>query len=147
MSNTLSRVEDILDATINGTIYSAAPQSRVEEQLIELKEVIEAGGGGGASTLAGLSDVSISSPSYGHQLIWDGTKWVNIKLSTEETGVLIAGETSVTISNAAINAKSTIDIYTDVYGVSPTDVTVSDGSVTLTFEARQTNLDVKVRIS
>lgn len=40
-----SRVEDILKATIDGTSYTAAPGSRVEEQLIELKAIIEQGGG------------------------------------------------------------------------------------------------------
>ncbi|MBP5597345.1 MAG: hypothetical protein J6Y02_18360 [Pseudobutyrivibrio sp.] len=41
-----SRVEGILQATIDGGEYTDIPQSRVEELLIELKEVIEEGGGG-----------------------------------------------------------------------------------------------------
>ena len=48
MSNTpQSRNEAILQATIDGTPYTAPPQSRIEALLIQLKEVIEAGGGGG----------------------------------------------------------------------------------------------------
>lgn len=43
-----SRSEAILQATINGDEYTDYPQSRIEELLIELKEVIEEGGGGGA---------------------------------------------------------------------------------------------------
>ena len=51
MNNTpLSRAEDILQATIDGTPYDEPPQSRVENLLIELKEVIEEGGGGGGGT-------------------------------------------------------------------------------------------------
>lgn len=42
----MSNVEDILQATIDGTEYSGIPQSRVEALLLELKEVIESGGGG-----------------------------------------------------------------------------------------------------
>lgn len=53
------RVEDILEATIDGEPYSELPQSRLEELLLELKEVIEAGGGGGGtSTIAWKPSVS-----------------------------------------------------------------------------------------
>lgn len=45
-----SRAEEILIATINGTEYESLPQSRLEYLLLELKEVIEAGGGGGSTT-------------------------------------------------------------------------------------------------
>ena len=45
----LSRVEDILQSTIDNTEYDKPPQSRVESLLIELKEVIEGGGGGGSA--------------------------------------------------------------------------------------------------
>lgn len=44
-----SRNENILESTINGEEYSEEPKSRIEELLIELKEVIEAGGGGGGT--------------------------------------------------------------------------------------------------
>lgn len=45
-----SREEDILRATIDGTEYTEPPMSRVEELLIELKEAIEEGGGGGTGS-------------------------------------------------------------------------------------------------
>ena len=41
-----SRNEAILKATIEGTEYTDPPQSRIEDLLLELKEVIEEGGGG-----------------------------------------------------------------------------------------------------
>lgn len=50
MGNSESRVEDILQATIDGEPYDVPPQSRVENLLLELKEVIEEGGGGGGTT-------------------------------------------------------------------------------------------------
>lgn len=40
-----SRAEEILIATINGTEYESLPQSRLEYLLLELKGVIEEGGG------------------------------------------------------------------------------------------------------
>lgn len=42
-----SRAEEILFKTINGEPYDGLPQSRIEELLLELKDVIESGGGGG----------------------------------------------------------------------------------------------------
>ena len=49
-----SRNEAILEATINGTEYTDPPQSRIEDLLLQLKAVIEAGGGGGTVTLSQL---------------------------------------------------------------------------------------------
>ena len=66
---------------------------------------------------------------------------------TEVTGTLTAGNTSITLSNAAIETTSTIDVYTDTFGVNPTNISVSSGSVTLTFAVQASNLGVKVRVS
>lgn len=62
------------------------------------------------------------------------------------TGTLTAGDTSITISDESITTDSMIDIYTDVYGVNPSEVTVASGSITLTFDAQETDLSVKVRV-
>lgn len=56
-----SRNEAILEATINDTEYDTAPQSRIEELLLELKAVIESGGGGGEITID--QSLSPSSPN------------------------------------------------------------------------------------
>ena len=64
----------------------------------------------------------------------------------EVTGTLLTGSTSLTLSDASISSTSTLDFFTDVYGVSPTAVSVSTGSVTLTFEAQESDLSVKVRV-
>ena len=66
-------------------------------------------------------------------------------LSNLPTATLSAGSTSVTITDARIKADGLIDIYTDVYGVNPTDVEVSDGSITLNFDAQEVDVQVKVR--
>lgn len=65
---------------------------------------------------------------------------------TEVTGTLLAGATSLTLSDASITLSSTLDFFTDVYGVSPSDVVVSTGSVVLTFEAQASDVSVKVRV-
>lgn len=66
---------------------------------------------------------------------------------TELTGTLAAGNTTITFNNAAIETTSTFDFYTDTFGVNPTAVSVSTGSITLTFEAQSNALGVKVRVS
>ena len=46
---------------------------------VKVMDEITQGGGGGSSTLAGLNDVNISSPTDGQALVYDDTshKWVN----------------------------------------------------------------------
>ena len=50
------------------------------------------------------------------------------------SGLLEAGETTVTINNAHITATSVIDYFGDV---APTSVTIAVGSITLTFLERE----------
>lgn len=71
---------------------------------------------------------------------------VNELKGTELTAVLSAGSTTVTISNTAILTTSTVDIYTDVFGVNPEAVTVTTGQIVLTFPEQENNLNVKVVI-
>ena len=75
------------------------------------------------------------------------TKLANIEMYKEVSGTIAVGGTSITLSDAAITTSSTIDIYTDVFGVNPESVSVSTGSVTITFAAQETALGVKVRVS
>ena len=66
---------------------------------------------------------------------------------TEVSGTLNTGSTSITLSDASITTTSTIDIYTDTFGIQPTNAVVSTGSITLTFLAQASNISVKVRVS
>lgn len=66
---------------------------------------------------------------------------------TELTDTLTSGSTTLTISDASITATSTIDIYTDVFGVQPTNAVVTSGQIVLTFLAQNSDLSVKVRVS
>ena len=71
-----SRTEDILENMLGASNPLPEPQSR-EESL--LQQILEAGGGGGATALSGLSDVDLSSPSDGQVLKYNNTsqKWEN----------------------------------------------------------------------
>lgn len=64
----------------------------------------------------------------------------------EVSGVLMAGQTSITLSSGLIKADSTIDVYTSD-GTNYNSVSVSSGSVTIAFDEQQADLGVKVRIS
>ncbi|MBO4541696.1 MAG: hypothetical protein J5725_00790 [Bacteroidales bacterium] len=69
----------------------------------------------------------------------------------ESAGVVLsdtleAGETTITFTNNAITTDSMIDYYTDVFGVVPSNITVTTGSVELTFDSQANDLGVKVII-
>ena len=70
---------------------------------------------------------------------------LNNNLSNLPTATLSSGSTSVTIADTSIKENGLIDIYTDVYGLNPTSVVVANGSVTLTFDAQESDVQVKVR--
>lgn len=65
---------------------------------------------------------------------------------TEKTGTLTAGQTSVVISDSSITSSSTIQVFTDT-GINYTAISVSTGSVTITYPAQQADVNVKVRVS
>ena len=65
----------------------------------------------------------------------------------ELTATLLTGQTTVTISDAAILTTSTIDIYTNVFGLSPEAVSVSTGSITMTFSEQSADVSIKIRVS
>lgn len=70
-----------------------------------------------------------------------GSSWTDVE------GTLLAGNTSVTLSNPSIKNTSNFEFFTDVFGVCPTNVSVSNGSITLTFDAQANDLGVKVRVT
>lgn len=60
----MSRAEDILQATIDGTEYTAPSESRIETLLIELKNTIEAGGSGFSDDYAKDLSMSINDQTF-----------------------------------------------------------------------------------
>lgn len=61
-------------------------------------------------------------------------------------GTLTAGSTSIELTNAAITTDKTFDFYTSSFGVNPKSAVVATGKITLTFEAQETDLQVKVEV-
>lgn len=62
------------------------------------------------------------------------------------TGTLTAGSTSITLSDNSITTSSTIEVFNDL-DIPYNSKTLSTGSITLTFDAQQSDMVVKVRVS
>lgn len=142
--------EQVSDLDDLGDVEISSPSNGQILKFDGSKWVNGTGGGGGASALSDLSDVTLTTPTSGQFLKYDGAKWVNDSSSApwvDVTGILTAGSTSITLSNASITTNSTLDFFTDRFGVNPTNVVVLNGSVTLTFESQASDLGVKVRVS
>ena len=141
--------EQVINACDNFIVYA--------DGSVEAKNIrIEGGSIDASASIIGeiggfrvVGDRLVSTNTTGPTLILNGgagtisgfTPWVEV------TDTLSAGSTSITIQNAAIASNSTLDIYVDVDGVYPTTKTVASGSLTLTFEAQQNAVQIKVRIS
>ena len=103
--------------------------------------------------LIGATSQAANPQTYSHDTAYVGTDGCLYSggkkcfAPTEVTGTLSAGATSLTLSNSAITTSSTVEVFTSVYGVCPTAVSVSAGKVVLTFDAQSSNISVKVRVS
>lgn len=64
------------------------------------------------------------------------------------TGILSAGETTLTLSCDRLTKNSLIDVYTDVFGMSPTliETDVPAKTLRLTFPIQTDTLNVKVKV-
>lgn len=62
-------------------------------------------------------------------------------------GTLTTGQTSVALTaSKTVAATALIDVFTDVYGLNPSAVSVAGAVVTLTFEAQASDVAVAIRI-
>ena len=68
--------------------------------------------------------------------------------SEVQRGTLAVGSTSValTFASQTIGANTLVDVYTDDYGVAPTDVSINGQVVTLTFDAQAAAVAVAVKV-
>ena len=72
-----------------------------------------AGGASGATALSGLSDVSVSSPAFGHLLEYNGSAWTNV--STSSLGILGASQW-VTLGSSVSFTTGNVGIGTTTPG-------------------------------
>ena len=116
--------------TPNYNLYKPAGTDQFDNFLTEFgnnMDVIDSnlGGGGGSSTLAGLSDVNLTSPVTNDALIYDGAEWVNSPLSA----VAFSGDYS-DLSNTPTIPTKTSDLNNDSDFVSDSAYVHTDNNFT-----------------
>ena len=105
----------------NGNVHQLLPFVRTDKKLTE-------------------SGIAADAAVVGEKL-----KDINTSL-TITRGVLYAGETNITIQDDRITGNSILTFFTSIYGVNPTAVSTSVGTVTLTFNAQDIDMEVGVRV-
>ena len=126
-------ISGLPQGTVSGSSYFEQAKGGVSEQVNAAQIADYSGATYSHSGLKTTADTLVGSCNE----LFD-------KFGTELTGTLTAGNTTLTLSDASILTTSSIDIYTDTWGVNPTDVTVSAGSFVLTFDEQENNVAVKV---
>lgn len=142
--NLTEQIEEIVDEVMGDDYYTKA---EVDEKIAEIPTFDPTN----YYTKTEVDDKIAEIPTFDPTNYYTKTE-VDYLISqvvtyTEVTGTLTAGSTSLTLSDASITATSTIDIYTDVFGVQPTNAVVTSGQIVLTFLAQNSDLSVKVRVS
>ena len=105
------------------------------------------------ATLAGLNNIyadsgDIKEVEYFNNKANDIARMIEL-ISGKQVdliGTLATGQTSLTIQNDVIKTDSTIEVFTDPE-VDYNSITVTAGSITITFDAQASDVSVKVRIS
>ena len=162
-----SRTENILENMLGASNPLGAPQSREEALLMQLLDkisVIDKAIIWQGVTTTEITDGSSTNPviidgsSYtaksgdmvtynSTEFVFNGTVWQEFgAASTIFTETLTAGDTTITITSSQIAIGSTVDVYTDVYGLEPTNVSVTAGQIVLTFNAQGVDISVKVKV-
>ena len=81
------------------------------------------------------------------KIMYNGKEYPRSVPYKELQGILTTGQTSITFTDSVINANRTIDYFPEIYGVAPTSITVSTGSIVFTFDEQAVDMSLKVRIS
>lgn len=81
------------------------------------------------------------------KIMYNGIEYPQCVPYKEFEGTLTTGQTSITFSDNVINSNRVIDYFPSIYGLVPTSITVTSGSVVFTFEEQETDMTLEVRIS
>ena len=108
---------------------------------------------GSLSDNSNLKDVAMGgTTTEGDTLRYNAAinKWENAQMYYDVTGTLTAGSTQLILlytqgSNIPLST-ATVEVFTDTYGVNPTNVSIVGNNITLTFAAQANNVGVKVRV-
>lgn len=114
----------------NGVHYGSGPDRASQLSIIDTEGII--GTAGATTNTQALID------GIAEDLIAQSGKVL--------TDTLAAGSTSLTFTDSAITNNSLLEVYTNIYGVSPKTMTQSGTTVTLTFKAQESAMVVKLVI-
>ena len=122
----------------NSLLPMAVPDPNADTGYTTEQETVQAVGEGIVSAIAYTASALKTSSKT---IVGAINEAYGLRLS----GTLTAGSTTLTLSNAGILGDGQTYLYsTSVFGVNPTNVVPSVGSVTLTFEAQASDLGVEV---
>ena len=93
-----------------------------------------------------VGDRLVSTNTTGPTLILNGGAGTISGLYTEVTGTLTSGSTSITLSSACIESTSKVMPWFSEYGVVAKTMEIDNGHVTMTFDARQSDLGIKLEV-
>ena len=89
----------------------------------------------------------INKPTINNVQVYGNLSTSDLKIYTDYIDTLTAGNTTITISNESFTGDETIEVFTNVFGINPTNIVCTSGSITITFPAQSNNIQVKVRVS
>lgn len=136
--NTLAEVNTLVGEVREElqNVPNAENMANLQSQITENKNSI-------SSNTTNISNLQTSLGTTNTNIDNLTTRVTNIE-GVELTSTLAAGATSLTFTNSKITTNSTVDIYSSVYGVNPKTVTLSNGSIEMTFKAQSSDVSVKV---
>lgn len=143
MANDDRRISDLTTA---GTINN--------DDLMEISTVNQSSDTGYSSvkaTIAAIATKILGGIQYAADLVTSSKTIfgaINELHGTVLSSTLTSGSTTLVFQDVSITVNSTLqDVYTSVFGVVPTDAVFAAGSLTLTFQAQDADIVVKVRIT
>lgn len=81
------------------------------------------------------------------KIMYNGKEYPQSVPYKDLQGTLVAGAMSITFTDSAITTGRTIDYFVSKYGVTPTDIAVSSGSVVFSFNPQTSDINITLRIS
>lgn len=126
MASPQSRNEEILESIVNDTPYTRVPQSREEYLLLEIKDLIEQGGGGGTSNVQGLV-LTMNPTTYvitAYLIDGEGqqvgeSQSIDIPLESTIVGASYDNTTKIITFTLTSGATLTVPIGDIIYGLQP----------------------------
>jgi hypothetical protein len=126
----------------NRNLLAALNAEVSTSKAIATVEYVLAHGGGGSSTLAGLTDVLLTAPTGGapggQALTFDGTKWINgTSILAPANGHVALGTTGTgTAVLTSADQTGVVGATTTILGTTTVGITSNTADITLTADAR-----------